>query len=271
MFRIDKNFVNLAQGARLIQQEIDNASGKKSVFSNPDDAAAAAAASAKLIAHDAVARAIAESENIVDKARDDATEILVKAREDAMKLTKEANAQKEEAEELLQTAKETVEEDRRVARQEATEEGMRKYDAKLQEDDEMLRRVINELYEERSRMVDEFEGELVELSMEIARKVINSDISGDTFRSMIMNVLSHMNLHGKLTIRVGAAEYDRFFSTGHAVFALGDGATVTAAVIRDSLLQDGDCIVDTEDETINAGVDSQLKLIELSFNKARQQ
>ena len=79
-----------------------------------------------------------------------------------------------------------------------------------------------------------------------------------------------MSTDGKIVLRVGATEYERFFSLGATEIELDSGAIVKAAVLRDVSLSDGDLIIDTDDVTINAGIDSQLQYVELAFERANQ-
>jgi len=157
-----------------------------------------------------------------------------------------------------------------------SEEGKRKYDdlieAKKREDDETMKRVIDEMYEERERTYSGLEKEATNLSIEIVRKILNPTEEEliDVFTPMIKNALRQMPTESKIILRVGPKEYERFFSSGAAAIELDSGATVKASVLRDVTLNDGDLIIDTEDVTINAGLDSQLQYVELAFERANQ-
>ena len=93
---------------------------------------------------------------------------------------------------------------------------------------------------------------------------------GDIFTPLIKNALRQMSTDGKIIIRVGPTEYERFFSSGAAVIELDSGVTVTATILRDLALEEGDCIIDTEDVTVNAGIASQLNFVKISFERANQ-
>jgi len=196
-----------------------------------------------------------EMEKILDEARDHAAKIIFEAREDA--------------EETHKTAWQE-------GYQEGSEEGRRSYDEKLAEkirkDDEALKHVLDEIYEERERTYSELEDEVTNLAIEIVRKIINpaEEALGDVYPSLIKNALRQMSTDGKIILRVGAEEYERFFSSGAATIELDSGVTVRATVLRDVSLQDGDLIIDTDDVTINAGIDSQLQFVQLAFERANQ-
>jgi len=186
----------------------------------------------------------------------------------------------EEAERIIARAEEEAEEERERARQkgfeEGAEEGKRSYDdriaEKISEDDETLKRVLDEIYNERERAYAEMEGEVVNLAIEIVRKIINpaEEELGDVFLSLIKNALRQMDTDSKIVIRVGVDEYERYFSSGAATIELDSGIIVKASVLRDVSLEEGDCIIDSDDVTINAGVESQLQYVQLAFERANQ-
>ena len=187
---------------------------------------------------------------------------------------------REEASQIILDARDEVEEDRKRAWQEGFQDGSAKgkleYEEKLaekiREDDETLKRVLDEIYDERERTYKELEAETTNLALEIVRKIINpaEEELGNVFTSLIKNALRQMSTDGKIVLRVGATEYERFFSSGAAEIELDSGAIVKAAVLRDVSLEDGGLIIDTDDVTINAGLESQLRYVELAFERANQ-
>lgn len=254
MFRIDRSFVHLAS-RRSVQVESEGMEAVATGNSYPDAAASAAQiAQTEKAAQDIINAAMAEAEKIIDDARYEVAALMVSSREQA-------------------------EEERRLAWQEGYEggtiEGKRSYDSqlagKLREDDESLKRVIGELYDERARTYSGLEDEVVTLALEIVRKVVNptEEEYEKSFESLIKNALRQMSPDGRIIIRVGPADYERFFSSGSAVLELESGETVAASVLRDISLGDSDCIIDTDDATVNAGLDSQLKYIRVAFEKLK--
>ena len=259
MFRIDRRLVNVAD----TKFNISGADEKSEAGAEVELSDAAASAKSESYAEDAVNEYInaakseteAKIEAILEKAREQAAHIIFEAREDAEEEHKRAWQE---------------------GYQEGTDEGKRVYDektaAKIQEDDETLKRVLDEIYEERERIYAGMETEVTNLSLEIVRKIINpaEEALGDVFTSLIKNALRQMSTDGKIVLRVGPAEYERFFSSGAATIELDSGVTVRASVLRDVSLQEGDLIIDTDDVTINAGIDSQLQFVQLAFERANQ-
>ena len=247
MFRIDRNLVNLGAKRSIVVEEYEES-----------EVGAAGEA-----LHAAASATFMEAQDALDGAKSKSEEILARA--------------KEEAKALLMEARDEIEEERQAARQEGfsegKEEGRRSYDEQLEEkmrqDDEKLGRVIGELYEERERTYAGLEDEVVALAMDIVKKIINPDeeaVEG-AFEMLIRNALRQIAPDGKIVIRVSTDEYERFFSSGSAAIVLAGDVRATASVLKDVSLNKGDCVIDTDSETINAGVDTQLKYVELAFEQ----
>jgi len=262
LFRIDRNLVNLSARQYITVEKKAEEAG--AVGETPD----AAASAAELIRAEAHAEAEARAKNILSEAE-------AKAKAKAKKIVDDA---RDEAAALIVAAREQVEVDRRAAWQEGftegSEEGKRSFDKqlsdKMREDDGKLERVIEELYNERTNTYDRLEDDMVDLAIQIVRKILDpaEEEFGEYFRAMIVSALRQLNPDGKIVIRVSSSDYERFFPTGGAAFEMDSGVTVTASVIKDERLGEGGCVIDTEDATINAGLDSQLQYIELAFNQA---
>jgi len=184
---------------------------------------------------------------------------------------------REEARAILQSAHDEFEKERKRGFEQGYEEGVaenkRFYDEELakkkSEDDNTLNRVLSEIYGEHKRIYMSMEGEVVNLALEIVKKIINpaEDELGTVFPSLIKNALRQFSTESKIIIHVSASDYERFFSSGATTIELDSGKIITVTVMSDVSLADGDCIIDTDDFTVNAGVDSQLKLVELAFDR----
>ena len=270
MFRIDRNLVNLAAKQYIT---VDTSPIKADAAG---EAPEAAAFNAQRLRAEIEEQA---SERAREQAREQAEEILCRAQDDAYaKALQIINEAKHDAAALIAEAREQTEIDRRAAWQEGyadgAEEGRRSYDERIgdkkREDDEMLRRVIEELRNERTNTYDKLENDVIGLAMGIARKIIDPATGelGDYFEAMITSALRQMDPEGKITIRVSPAEHERFFANGSGTFELEDGTAVTATIVRDATQKSGDCIIDAGDKTVNAGLDSQLRRIELAFSQA---
>ncbi|MCL2425520.1 MAG: FliH/SctL family protein [Oscillospiraceae bacterium] len=251
MFRIDRSLVKLVSEKNSQSSTDGNwGVGAKGMFPN-------AATSAEAMVNEYISTAEAE---INEKAE----EILTRTRDEAAR--------------ILADAHEEIEEERKRGFNQGFEEGSaeskrlcdEELAIKISENDEALNNILDELYSERERAMLDMEDEVVSLALEIVRKIINpaEDELGTVFTSLIKNALRQISAESKIIIRVGATEYERFFASGATTIELDSGVKVTASVINDLSLEDGECIIDTDDFTINAGVDSQLMLVRLAFERA---
>jgi len=262
LFRIDRRLVNIS-GIKFNKIDRKDADETSEVDAEGDLPEAAASMKETSYIEDTVNEYLTAAERDIQEKRD---MILEQARDQAATIIFRAN--------------EDAEEERKKGWQEGFEDGAGKgrheYEEKLaekiKEDDEALKRVLDEIYEERERTFNELESETTSLAIEIVRKLINPPVAEleDIFTPLIKNALRQMPTEGRIVIRVGAAEYERFFSSGAAEIELDSGVTVNASVIKDLSLNEGDCIIDTEDVTINAGIDSQLRYVQLAFERANQ-
>ena len=203
-----------------------------------------------------------------------AQEILSEAMAKAEQIIKDAHI---EAADIVVSTKTQSEDERRKAWEEGyTEgaaEGRRSFDEQLSEkitqNDESLKRVIKEIYDERELTYSTLENDVISLTLAIVRKILNptEEAIGGVFESLVKNALRQIAPDGKIMLRVSPADYERHFSSGNAIIELENGVNVTASVLRDISLDELDCIIDREGTTVNAGLETQLKLIELAFAK----
>jgi len=189
------------------------------------------------------------------------------------------NAKTEAAQILIETRDEIEEEKNRGFQEgyiEGVAEGKQSYEEKTQEkiaaDDKVLKNVLDEIYNEQERIKTETESGTIELAIEIVKKIIApaEDELGTVFTSLIKNALRQMSSDGKIVIRVGPDEFERFFSSGAATIELDSGVTVSATVMKDLTMNEGDLIIDSDEGTVNAGIDSQLEYVKIAFERANQ-
>ncbi len=174
---------------------------------------------------------------------------------------------REQADQILQEAGAAADEIRANAYNKAVEAGkaesVRRTDAEMlimrKDLKDLTQRLNSALSASLAETVDKWEGELLELSIDIARKIINVELDKDdaAFKSLVQNAISHMRGDAKITLRVSEREYTSYFSQGDAYFKLG-GEQVKTPVVADPQLGKGDCAVESEGEMIDAGVERQL-------------
>ena len=266
MFRIERHMVKL--GSKLTVR-VDSETGglveaDDDVADIPDDSAADSVPDTDIY------QVRENPEELLGKAREKSEQIIDSARSQAEQIIDDARSQ---AADILQQSEEEAVENRQQAWDEGyvkgEEEGKRSFDEKIAENEESLRRVIKELHDEREQTYADMEGELVDLALQVVRKVINpaEETIGGIFESMIRNAIRQIAPDDKITLRVSNADYEKYFSEGSAVFELGSGITVSTSILKDHSLGDFDCIIDKDDSTVNASLDTQLKHIQLAFHR----
>jgi flagellar assembly protein FliH len=203
-----------------------------------------------------------KAQALIDDARVQAAQIELAAREDAEEARKEGWQE---------------------GYTEGVAEGKRSFDDKLKEcdetleeklhiDDKQLKSVLEELYVEQERISAETEAETVRLSLEIVKKIIGpaEEELGTVFTSLVKNTLRQMSTDGKIIIRIGPKEYERFFSSGVANIELDSGIVVTATVMKDLNMDENELIIDSDEGTVNASIDLQLEYVKIAFERANQ-
>ena len=287
LFRIDRQHVNLSLGRAIeiqpvefaeFAEETDTAGLEVNLQRFPDAPASENPPEEADFSEDPLSDEVSEKERagLVEmlKKSEEAQAILENAELEAEQIIGAADA---EAEEILKTANKQAEEVFEEARQKGRdegfevglEEGRRVYEEKAKQDDENLKAVMSELYNSLEEAKIGLEGEVVELSTHILRKVVNfaDDSEYEPFIPMLKNALKQVRLGGKIYVRTSSEQYERFFSSGSAEIELDGGITVEAAVLKEVTMQPGDVIIDTDAETVNAGFDTQLKQLELVFKQ----
>lgn len=192
----------------------------------------------------------------IKDAENTAKAILSGAREKAGQLVRQAEA---DAKETLEAAEEKGYIDgMHKAKQEAK--------AHLDKQTEAVQSLINQISSARDDMLEELEGEIISLVLETVKKIINLELERNdkVFVDIVQNALGQMKREGKIVIRVSQDDYSRFFSSGSTEIIL-DNERIKATVIEEPLFEKGDCVIESEGGTVNAGINSQLRHIEFAF------
>lgn len=209
------------------------------------------------------------ADNLLNEAKREAEARLKTAEEKAAAMLTAAT---QEAEAMLAGAQgqtqSITEEARQRGYEEGRQEGLSLYQKQTEEAGEQLGRLLLEITEARENLFSGFEGEMVDLAVSVAEKIVMTTIEkdGDAFKAMIINALRHMRREGNISLRVSEQQYNEFFNAESANFALGTD-TISVSVVNDQHLKNGDLILESAEETVNAGVSSQLKHILLAFGR----
>lgn len=190
-----------------------------------------------------------------------AVEAELQAREDAGKVLAEARLQ---ADIMIAAASREAVSIREVAFNEGMAAGRcqssRQMDALEVKLQTAFDQQIAELRQQNEKMIIDLEPELLELSMQIAEKILGLELSrNDTaFLGLVSSALSRFKQGEKITIQVSKNDYWRtMVSSIYAASGLSDGITIMA----DDSLANGSCVVESAAGTIDAGSGIQMDKI----------
>ncbi len=259
MFRIEKERVNLAEKAVVhinipsfpLMQDDEN-DDLAAISPNNQIDLAALEDEAKL-----------KAAKIIDEAKEKAATILADAEEKAMALQEQARQEAYE-----QGLSRGLNDGLEQGLAEGIAQGKQEYDQGLAAIAAEIENALNQIARTKEDFIAEYDEKIIDLALYIAQKVLDYELykSDQALYSIISNALTKMNHETKIVIRVSEKIASIFFSSEKAVFNLADGQ-VEARIIADSQLEDGDLHLESAGESIEAGINAQLKNIAILFNR----
>lgn len=206
-------------------------------------------------------------EEMKSSAEKQANDIIEDAKELYLRIIEEANA---EAKKVMEQAKAEIEEIRENAGEAGYREG---FDSGYTEGINHAQDVINQatdikkqLDERSAELYYEAEGQIMELVLEIANKVLGQELiqNSETIMALVKQAISRCTFKEKLIIRVAEDDYDCVNSNKEKLIMLTEGVN-GLEIYCDKALTKGGCIVETSAGEINAGVNVQMKEIRKAF------
>lgn len=255
MFRIERRLVQVSSPARIPLIQVHKA----------DKKAAAPKIEASLFREELPQEVQSSADNLLKQAQRQAEAQLQAA-------ASQAEAKLEEAGQMaaarLAEAESQANAILEEAKRQGLQEGLTLSRRQTEEASQELSRLLAEMVKERETFFCGFEEEMVDLAFDIAEKIVVVALSKDdaAYKSMIENALKHMRREGKISLHVSEQQYNDFFHAESATFVLGDD-TIRLSVVNDPHLKNGDLILESAEEIVNAGAASQFKQIELAFSR----
>lgn len=197
---------------------------------------------------------------LLNDARQQAEELLDRARQQA----------EQQAEEIIQVARREADKIREEARQAGYETGYREGLQALEDERQKLQeaesRMKKDLEQQRLQMIRELEPSVVELSLNIARAVIRSELksSPEQVLHTVKAVLARVAGLDEVTLRVASSD----FATVSRYCQARVHAPAAVKVRADERLQPGDCVAETGCGTVDGTVEGQLEEIRERFLEA---
>jgi flagellar assembly protein FliH len=222
----------------------------------------------------------AEAKRIRGEAEEAAFKIMQKSNVDVRKSKEEVDTEAqrivEEAratatrleEEAKKKADEIIAEARRSAMDEGRDEGFKKGEEEAQRLIEQLHEILNAAIDERKKILDRTEQQVIDLVLLIARKVIKV-ISESEKSVVIENVKEALKkVQGETAITIKVNTRDMELTSKHKKeFIAAVESLKQVAIEEDSRIDPGGCIISTSFGDIDGRIQNQLHIIEESIRE----
>jgi flagellar assembly protein FliH len=182
-------------------------------------------------------------------------------RDKARELIQSAQARAQQA---IQAATARAEEIRAQAQKEGFDAGMKLADSRIAEMEAALssqtRKLIEEISAYRDELYDALQDSVLGLAMDIAEKIINTELHRDdnVYMEIAKKAVAGLKQADNFTLRVSRGEFDKYFKDGGAWLREGTGCGEFEAVC-DPDLEPGALVIESDDEIVNASVSLQLE------------
>lgn len=214
---------------------------------------------------DAIIRAAEEKAfEEVKKKTDEAARIKREAEEEAARVLEEALKEAQErVEESQKQAKFLEDESRNKGYESGREEGFQSGKQEVERLTEVLHSIVNKAIEKRAEILQESETQLINLVLQISRKVIKviSENQKNVVINNVVQALRKLRSRGDVIIRVNLLDVE--LTSEHIkefVRMVENVRSIT--VLEDSSVDRGGCIIETDFGEIDARIASQLHEIE---------
>ncbi len=209
----------------------------------------------------------AEARIIIRDAEEMAQKILQEAAQHAEQLKQAAASELESwIEEKRQEAQRAMEEERQQVMEQGYhagfQQGMQQVISEEQQRVQTAREVLEQAYVEKEKILAEAEPFLIELSTEIAKKIIGEELalSPEKKLNMLSRVLRRSRVHGEITICVNHHQFEFIQEHRKQLLELLDGQA-ELTIYPDYTVQDEGCVIRTPLGSIDARIDLQLSEI----------
>lgn len=215
----------------------------------------------------AIQTAEAEAKAILQDAEEMAQKILADASRQAEEIRSQVKVEMDQWwQEKEQEAAVMAEQVREQARQEGYLQGLEEGKAAARQEEEehvqLARNVLAEAYTTKESIINQAEPFLVELSTEVAKKIIGDELSTSPEKivEMIRKIVRRSRVHGQITICVNHRYYQFVEEHRSQFLALLDGQA-ELAIYPDYTVHDEGCVIRTPFGSVDARIDTQLSEI----------
>lgn len=189
---------------------------------------------AKMMVEELIIEAKAKAEKILHEAEDEAANILERAQKEGENLKSQAYT------EGYHLGKEDGLKEVQVLKKQANE-------------------IIEKAYEERIKILENMEREIVDFSVNIAEKIIRQQIENNQEIALpiVQDLLAHVQDSTQVTVKVGEADYEDLINQVDTLQSFLNYGSLNLEL--DNTLKQGDCIVVSENGIVVAKIDEQFE------------
>lgn len=183
-------------------------------------------------------------------------ELIEEAKAKAERILQEA---KNEAENILSITRQEAEEQKKQVYEEAFQSGKEDGLKEVQALKEQANALIEKAYEERNKILQKMENEIVNLSINIAEKILRQQIenSHNFAVPIAQDLLAHVQDATQVSLKVSTKDYDFLKEQIGVLQSCLNYGNISLDI--DHSLNNGDCIVVSETGIVVAKIDEQLE------------
>lgn len=115
--------------------------------------------------------------------------------------------------------------------------------------------------------LDGIQSQILQLAMDIAEKIVNIQLKRDdtVYVGIVKKAMASFKSKGKMVLRVSRTEYNKYFKDDAERLQTDFG--IAFEVVNDPDVEEGGCILESEEGILNAGVGIQLEKIQRSLEQ----
>lgn len=196
---------------------------------------------------------------------DDDGELPPAIKEKAQSFVQSANTK---AQQIIAQAMDEADQIKEAARQQGLNEGLAQAVGEHEKQAVELKSAIALLDTYRESLFAALQDEVLDLSLEIAEKIINIELEkNDTaYRELVIKAVESLKRSDQFTLHVSRGEYERHFKDAAPWLKAQTDCGEYEVVIGHGL-KPGDCLIESDRELIDAGVSTQLGKIKTHLNE----
>jgi len=147
--------------------------------------------------------------------------------------------------------------------QQGFEDGVSSEKIKIRTSLDLLQNTLAEIENIKTKTVQDYEKQIVRLSIAIAEKIIEKEVSIDKkiIENLLGNILNKMENKENIKVIINPADFELLNENNYNLKDLKG-----IKFIKDTSISEGGCLVESESGQIDARIENRLKMIEDAFN-----